>query len=178
MGRGSSAAGFDDAEIVNLGRLETAPRALWAGLRGTGGLTSSTEWTGGACTRRDPARSSARAGAPRGWTSSAAASGSGPRRLGTSDLRHRRLGRVAKPDCQFFDAGRRGRWGTRGGGVQHLLCDSYALVILGILPDRKLARGTRSGRVRGPPGGFQLAKCSGPGGTNEVMLPCPVQRLR
>ena len=34
--------------------------------------------------------------------------------------------------------------GDEGAAVYNcLLCDSYALLILGILPDRKLARGTK-----------------------------------
>jgi hypothetical protein len=66
--------------------------------------------------------------------------------------------------------------GDEGAAVYNcLLCDSYALVILGILPDRKLARGTKGrGAYEDLLEEFQLAKCGGPGGTNRVMmLPCP-----
>ena len=65
--------------------------------------------------------------------------------------------------------------GDEGAAVYNcLLCDSYALVILGILPDRKLARGTKGrGAYEDLLEEFQLAKCGGPGGTNVLMLACP-----
>ena len=47
-------------------------------------------------------------------------------------------------------------------------------MILGILPDRKLARGTKGrGAYEDLLEEFQLAKCGGPGGTNVMMLACP-----
>ena len=82
-------------------------------------------------------------------------------------------GRNARPESFSATQGD-GEDGGRGAAVYNrLLCDSYALVILGILPDRKLARGTKGrGAYEDLLEEFQLAKCGGPGG-RMLLLPCP-----